>query len=166
MNKLLTVIAATFLAVAAIATGAEAGFNVRLNAPSGFSQVHKAGCGGRHVRAFRRRVVRQSVRRIKPKVQVASRTVSKPVVVAKAVAKPAPIEEAAEVLAEVEHSSISSAAEVVETKIDAPETKPEQAAAEVASEDPAQKVASAIKDIGCKTFFASVGMTLSVPCAK
>lgn len=166
MNKLLTVIAATFLAIAAIATGAEAGFNVRLNAPGGFSQVHKAGCGGAHVRAFRRRVVRQSVRRHKPKVVVASRTVSKPTVVAKAAAKPAPAEEPAEELAEVEHSSISSAAEVAETRIEVPEQKPEQKVAEVKSEDPAQKVATAIKDVGCKTFFASVGMTLSVPCAK
>ncbi len=35
MTKLLTVIAATFLAIAAIASGAEAGFNVRINAARG-----------------------------------------------------------------------------------------------------------------------------------
>ena len=46
MNKLLAAIAATLLAVTAIASGAEAGFNVRINAPAGFSEVHKAGCGG------------------------------------------------------------------------------------------------------------------------
>ena len=46
MTKLLTVIAATLLAVTAIASGAEAGFNVRIKAPAGFSEVHKAGCGG------------------------------------------------------------------------------------------------------------------------
>jgi hypothetical protein len=34
------------------------------------------------------------------------------------------------------------------------------------AEAPAQKVATAIKDVGCKSFFATVGMTLSVPCAK
>ena len=46
MIKLLTVIAATLVAIASIATGAEAAFNVRLNAPAGFSQLHKTGCGG------------------------------------------------------------------------------------------------------------------------
>ena len=77
MIKLLTVIAATLVAIASIATGAEAAFNVRLNAPAGFSQLHKTGCGGGGYRAYRKRVVRQSVRRAKPKVQVASRSVEK-----------------------------------------------------------------------------------------
>jgi hypothetical protein len=164
MNKLLTVIAATFLAIAAIASGAEAGFNVRINAPAGFSEVHKAGCGGSHFRAFRRRAVRQSVRRTKRKVEVASR---KPAVIAKAEPKPEPVEAAAEKLAEIENSSIVSAADkVAEAKIEAPEQKPEPKAAESKSDGVAQKVATAIKDVGCKTFFASVGMTLSVPCAK
>ena len=92
MNKLLTVIAATFLAIGAVATGAEAGFNVRINAPAGFSEVHKAGCGGGggYSRAYRRSAY-QSVRR-KRRVEVASRTVSKPAVVAKAETKPAPVE--------------------------------------------------------------------------
>jgi hypothetical protein len=167
MTKLLTVIAATLLAIAAIATGAEAGFNVRLNAPTGFSQVHKAGCGGAHVRAFRRRVVRQSVRRSKPKVQVASRSASKPAVVAKTVTKTEPVATPAEEVAEFENSSIAAAAEkVAEAKIESPEKAPAQIIAKAATDEPAQKVAAALKDVGCKTFFASVGMTLSVPCAK
>jgi hypothetical protein len=167
MNKLLTVIAATFLAIAAIASGAEAGFNVRINAPAGFSEVHKAGCGGAHVRAFRRRVVRQSVRHTKRKVEVASRTVSKTAVIAKAEPKPESVEAPAEKLAEIENSSIVSAADkVAEAKIEAPEKKPAQVVAETTADEPAQKVAAALKDVGCKTFFASVGMTLSVPCAK
>ena len=173
MTKLLTVIAATFLAIAAIASGAEAGFNVRINAPAGFSEVHKAGCGGGgggYSRAYRRRVVRQSVRRSKPKVQVASR-VSKPAVIAKAEPKQEPVEAPGEELAEIENSSIVSAADkVAQAKIETPEKKLAQDVAKITTEEAAQKVASAVKDVGCKTFFASVGMTLSspreVPCAK
>ena len=163
MNKLLTVIAATFLAIGAIASGAEAGFNVRINAPAGFSEVHKAGCGGGggYSRAYRRSAY-QSVRR-KRRVEVASRTVSKPAVVAKVETKPAPVEAPAE----IENSSIVSAADkVAEAKIESPVKRPAQDAAETTTDQAAQKVASAIKDVGCKTFFASVGMTLSVPCAK
>ena len=163
MNKLLTVIAATFLAIGAIASGAEAGFNVRINAPAGFSEVHKAGCGGGggYSRAYRRSAY-QSVRR-KRRVEVASRTVSKPAVVAKVETKPAPVEAPAE----IENSSIVSAADkVAEAKIESPVKRPAQDAAETTTDQAAQRVASAIKDVGCKTFFASVGMTLSVPCAK
>jgi len=163
MNKLLTVIAATFIAIGAIASGAEAGFNVRINAPAGFSEVHKAGCGGGggYSRAYRRSAY-QSVRR-KRRVEVASRTVSKPAVVAKVETKPAPVEAPAE----IENSSIVSAADkVAEAKIVSPVKRPAQDAAETTTDQAAQKVASAIKDVGCKTFFASVGMTLSVPCAK
>ena len=83
MTKLLAVIAATLVAIASVATGAEAAFNVRLAAPAGFNQVHKAGCGGGgggYRRAYRKRVVRQSVRRSAPKVQTASRTIEKPAV--------------------------------------------------------------------------------------
>jgi hypothetical protein len=167
MNKLLTVIAATFLAIGAIGSGAEAGFNVRINAPAGFSEVHKAGCGGGggYSRAYRRSAY-QSVRR-KRRVEVASRTVSKPAVVAKVETKPSPVEAPAEKLAEIENSSIVSAADkVAEAKIESPVKKPAQDAAETTTDQAAQRVASAIKDVGCKTFFASVGMTLSVPCAK
>jgi hypothetical protein len=155
MTKLLTVIAATFLAIAAIASGAQAGFNVRINAPAGFSELHKAGCGGGGggYRSYRRSAY-QSVRRTKRRVEVATRTVSKPAVVAKAEAKPAPKEETVEKVAEVENSSISSEEKVAEAIVETPAKKAEQ------------KVATAAKDLGCKTFFASVGMTLSVPCAK
>lgn len=161
MTKLLAAIAATFLAITVIASGAEAGFNVRINAPTGFSEVHKAGCGGGggYGRSYRRAAY-QSVRRTKRRVEVASRKVSKPVVVAKAEPKVEPVEAAPEqTVAEVENSSISTDETVAVEKV-----------AEVKVEKPVkkqieQKVASA-KDLGCKTFFASVGMTLSVPCAK
>jgi hypothetical protein len=154
MTKLLTVIAATFLAIAAIASGAQAGFNVRINAPAGFSELHKAGCGGGGGYRSYRRSAYQSVRRTKRRVEVASRTVSKPAIVAKAETKPAPKVETVEKVAEVENSSISLKEKVAEVTVETPAKKPEQ------------KVATAAKDLGCKTFFASVGMTLSVPCAK
>lgn len=162
MTKLLAAIAATFLAITAMASGAEAGFNVRINAPTGFSEVHKAGCGGGgggYGRSYRRAAY-QSIRRTKRRVEVASRKVSKPVVVAKAEPKVEPVEATPEqTVAEVENSSISTDETVAVDKV-----------AEVKVEKPVkkqieQKVASA-KDLGCKTFFASVGMTLSVPCAK
>ena len=105
MTKLLTAIAATFLAIAAIASGAEAGFNVRINAPTGFSEVHKAGCGGGggYGRSYRRAAY-QSVRRTKRRVEVASRKVSKPAVVAKAEPKAEPKEAAPRAdVAEVEN---------------------------------------------------------------
>ena len=158
MNKLLTVIAATFLAIAAIASGAEAGFNVRINAPAGFSEVHKAGCGGGgggYSRSYRRSAY-QSVRR-KRRVEVASRSVSTPAVVAKVETKPEPAKATVEEVADVENSSISTEEKVAEVK------------AEVKIEQPEKKLEqklAAAKDVGCKTFFASVGMTLSVPCAK
>jgi hypothetical protein len=155
MNKLLTVIAATFLALAAIASGAEAGFNVRINAPAGFSEVHKAGChggGGGYSRSYRRSAY-QSVRRAKRRVEVASRSVSKPAVVAKVEPQAEPVENTAE----LENSSISTEEKVAEVKIEKIEK------VEKTAKKTEQKVAAA-KDLGCKKFFASAGMTLSVPC--
>ena len=163
MNKLLTVIAATLLAVTAIASGAEAGFNVRIKAPAGFSEVHKAGCGGGGgaSRAYRRARY-QSVRRSKPRVEVASRTVSKPAVVAKAETEAPvaaePIEDTTDV-AQIENSSITTEEKTAEVK----KPKTEKKVAEKPAKKAEQKVATA-GDLGCKTFFASVGMTLSVPC--
>jgi hypothetical protein len=165
MTKLLAAVAAAFVAITAIASGAEAGFNVRINAPTGFSEVHKAGCGGGggYGRSYRRAAY-QSVRRTKRRVEVASRKVSKPAVVAKAEPKVEPVDAASEqTVAEVENSSISAdkvavekvaVEKVAEVKVEKPVKKQIE-----------QKVAAA-KDLGCKTFFASVGMTLSVPCAK
>ncbi len=161
MNKLLAVIAATLLAVTAIASGAEAGFNLRIKAPAGFSEMHKAGCGGSHVRAFRQRAVRQSVRRSKPRVEVASRPASKPAVVAKAETKaPADVETIeTEDVAQIENSSITTEQKVAEIKT----PKTVEKVAEKPGKKVEQKVAAA-GELGCKTFFASVGMTLSVPC--
>lgn len=166
MKKLFSVLAATIVIVAGAAS-AEAGFAVKLTAPAHFSQIEKAGCGGGHARIFRRRVAYQSVRRPKRHVEVASRRVSKPVTVAKVEPKPVVKDDTLASVAGIENSTIASAADqVAAPEIVVPEKKPAQAAAVIAKENPAQKVATAVKDVGCKSFFASVGMTLSVPCAK
>lgn len=159
MNKTLIALGAAILAVTALfGSQAEAGFNVRLGAPSGFSTLHKAGCGGAKFRAYRKRSYRSVRRHVKPNISVAR-------------AKPAKIESVAKVepVAKVE-----AVAKVEET----PEAKPETAAAvetenssiatsaevaKAAPPAPEQKVAST-KELGCKQFFPSVGLTLSVSC--
>lgn len=174
MHKPLTVIAATLLAVTAIASGAEAGFNVRIKAPAGFSEMHKAGCGGGGSSRSYRRAAYQSVRRSKSRVAVASRAVPKPSVVAKAESKaPVAAESVEEIenVAQIENSSVATGEKVAE--IETPKTDEKVAEIKAPKADkkvagkPAkkadQKVAAA-GELGCKTFFASVGMTLSVPC--
>jgi hypothetical protein len=155
MKKLLAVGAATFLAVTAIASGAEAGFNVRLKAPAEFSEVLKAGCGGAH------RVVSHTVRRSKPRAAAASRAPSKKVVVSSAVPEApsaADVEEEKANIAQFENSSITTDKQVA--AIAAPKTEKSVSAKPSKVE---QKVAaSGGKD--CKKFFPSVGMTLSVAC--
>ena len=71
-----------------------------------------------------------------------------------------PIEETADV-AQIENSSITTEEKVAEVK----KPKTEKKVAEKPAKKAEQKVATA-GDLGCKTFFASVGMTLSVPCGQ
>jgi hypothetical protein len=164
MTKLYSVLAATVVVVAGAAT-AQAGFAVRLSAPAHFSQIEKAGCGGGYAYMARRRVA-QSMRRPKRHVEVARRQISKPVTVAKVEPKPV-AEETLASAAVIENSTIASVAEqVAAPKVIAPVKKPLQAAAVTTDDNAAKKVATAVNDVGCKSFFASVGMTLSVPCAK
>ena len=154
MTKLLTVIAATFFALTALfGSGAEAAFNLRVKTPE--SNVIKAGCGGGggYTRAYRPRY--SMSRRAKRKVDVAARKETKPVAVAKA--EPVAQPEVADQTTQAENSSITSDAKVAEA--DAPEQKVDKAK----PAKPEQKVA-AVKELGCKKFFPSVGMTLSVPC--
>jgi hypothetical protein len=149
MNKLLTLIAATFIALTALlGSGAEAGFNLRIKAPTDFSALHKAGCGGGggYVRSHRQRSYRSVSRRVKRDVDVAEQKPAKSVTVAKT--EPEALPETTNKTAEVENSSISTANGQV---------------AEVKTAEPEQKIAVA-KDVGCKKFFASAGMTLTVPC--
>jgi len=145
MNKLLIAVAAAFFAVTALfGTGAEAGFNARLNVPAGFSTLEKAGCGGGYFRSYRRHSYRSVRRRVKRKVHVAS----KPAASSVSVAKAEPEAKAKSEVTENENSSIST--------LDGKVAKTEPAKTE-------EKVAVA-KDVGCKQFFPSVGMTLTVPC--
>ena len=147
MNKLLTLIAATFIALTALlGSGAEAGFNLRIKAPADFSALHKAaGCGGGGGYS-RSRSYRSVSRRVKRDVDVAEQKPAKSVTVAKT--EPEALPETTNKTAEVENSSISTANGQV---------------AEVKTAEPEQKIAVA-KDVGCKKFFASAGMTLTVPC--
>jgi hypothetical protein len=142
--------AAAFFAVAALfGSGAEAaGFNVRLAAPAGFSTLEKAGCGGGYFRYFRRRHYSSVHRSVRRKVHVAH----KPAASSQSVAKVEEKTETAPQTVVSENSSIS----VANGKV--AEAKP------VAAAEPEVKKVAAAKDIGCKQFFPSVGMTLSVSC--
>jgi hypothetical protein len=146
VNKLLIAAAAAFFAVTALfGSGAQAGFNVRLNVPAGFSTVEKAGCGGGgYRRVYRKRRYQSARRRTKPKVQVVRKADPAPAKIAKAEAK----DETKSKIVENENSSIST--------LDGKVAKTETA-------QPEKKVAVA-KELGCKQFFPSVGMTLTVPC--
>jgi hypothetical protein len=152
VNKLLIAVAAAFLAVTALfGSGAEAGFNVRIAAPAGFSSLHKAGCGGGgYYRAYRKRSFQSASRRVKRNVQLANKPEAAPVTVAKAETEAEPKTEATTetAVAGTENSSVATG----EGKV-----------AEVKTAEPEKKVAAA-KEVGCKKFFPSVGMTLSVNC--
>ena len=79
-----------------------------------------------------------------------------------------PIEEAAKV-AKIENSSITTEEKVAEIdsrdRKEVAEIRREKKVAEKPAKKAEQKVAAA-GDLGCKTFFATVGMTLSVPCGQ
>jgi len=148
VNKILIAAAAAFFAVTALfGSGAQAGFNVRLAAPAGFATLQKAGCGGGYFRSYRRRYYSSVRRHHRRKVHVARKHAS--VSVAKVEPKTETKVETKAVVSE--NSSISTANGKVA------EAKPVETA------KPEKKVVAA-KDVGCKQFFPSVGMTLSVSC--
>ena len=154
MNKILTAAAAAFFALTSlVGSSAEAGFNLRISKPAGV--VHQAGgCGGgsygRIYRSYRPRSYSSVSRRVKAKTHVASKPAAEPVTVAKEQAE-TKIEAASN--AKIENSSISTSdgdvAEVTAPVVKAPVS---------------DKKVAATNDVGCKKFFPSVGMTLSVPC--
>jgi hypothetical protein len=152
VNKILIAAAAAFFALTSlVGTSAEAGFNLRISPPAGV--VHQAGgCGGgSYGRIYRSRPRSYSSvsRRAKAKSHVASKPAAKPVTVAKEQSEPK-IDETA---AKAENSSISTGeGDVAEVKVPA-----------VKAPASDKKVATT-EDPGCKKFFPSVGMTLSVPC--
>ena len=161
MNKLLIAIAAAFFAVTTFfASAAEAGFNARIGgAPSQFSTLHKAGCGGTHRRRFHRKRLYQSRRLAAKRRAIAARKAraraiaktrakarAKAKALASARAAAAKEAEVAEV-ADIDNSAISTSDEVAETKSDEP-----------------KEVAAVSEELGCRKFVPEVGMTVTVPC--
>jgi hypothetical protein len=148
MTKLLTAIVATLLTLSAAATSAEAGCH------------HGRGFGFfRAVRHIAFHTPRHVPRRVVVVQREAPVRVVERVVVQKEVTKPTPAtEEVADI--ESENSSITAADEVAEE-----ETRVETKVVEKSATKGDQKVAVA-SGLGCKSFFASVGMTLSVPCEQ
>ena len=122
---------------------------MRLTAPAGFSTLEKAGCGGGYFRSFRRRSYSSAHQSVRRKVQVARKPAASSVAVAKA--EP---EKKVEAVAQVEseNSSISTASDKVAEF------------APVAAAKPDEKKIAAAKEVGCKQFFPSAGITLSVSC--
>ena len=157
MNKLALAIATTVLAVMTIFnSAAEAGMKVKLgfggplpyftahsNSPS--YQVHKHR--DRHVR--RNRAERSAVAKRTYKVEKAT--------VAKVQEAPKTVKS----VAQTEQSSISSAdAEVVESA----DTKRKDKLAKIESDANVADEPKTAEELGCKKFFPSVAMTLTVPC--
>jgi hypothetical protein len=141
MNKLLIALAATFLAIPTLfGSPAEAGGR------GGFRVFHNPAF--HMIRAYHNddqsRSYRKAKRRVKRKVHVAKKAAPKPANVAKI--EPETTEPVSKVF-EMENSSIST----VDGAVAAVETGELETVAEV-------------RDVGCKKFFPSAGMTLSVPC--
>jgi hypothetical protein len=173
VNKILIAAAAAFLAVTTLfGSGAQAGFNVRLSAPAGFSTVEKAGCGGGYS-SYRKRSY-SSIKRAKRKAYLAAKrkAAAKRIAAKKAAARRIAAKKAADAkaarlaqkeeakaeaqvalatTADAENSSIASGGKVAKTE-------------SAKSEPKAEKKVAAAQEPGCKQFFPSVGMTLSVPC--
>lgn len=161
MKKLLALLAAILLALAAIPTDAEARHGRGLLRAMGHLAFHRHH--HHHFdRPHRRRVV------------VVREVVRQPVVVRRVVTAPAVVEpepEAEPVDVVSENSSIATSDDVAEAE---PEAKPVRKVAkakvkkteddeEDEEEKPRRKVAAA-GELGCKSFFPSAGVTLSVPC--
>ncbi len=151
MNKSLLAIAAALVAATTMfATAAEAGFRVRLGFGGPLPAFTAYGNSGSYEhKSCHKRAYRAARRQEKEPVRVSKKASSTASVASlETTAEPTPSK-----VAETENSTISvTGAKVAEAQIDATKT-----------DEPTQKVAVA-KDPGCKKFFPSVGMTLSVPC--
>jgi len=148
MTKLLALITATFLVLTALlGSGAKAGFSVHLKVPADFSDLHKtcdAAYGDNENDEDENdgaphNPSNQSLprRQPKPTIETPRSRVRKPVMPANVEVKATRSEPGNET-AERENSSIATAHD---------------------------KIAAAT-DAGCKNYFASAGMTLSVSCEK
>ena len=167
MNKILIAAAAAFLAVTTF--GAQAGFNVRLSAPAGFSTVEKAGCGGGGYSSYKKRRY-SSIKRAKRKAYLAAKQIAAKKAAQKriaaekaAAAKAARLAQQKEEAKAEQQVALATTADSENSSIAASTGKPAKAEAAKGEPEDEEKVAVA-KDPGCKQFFPSVGMTLSVPC--
>jgi hypothetical protein len=180
MRKSLVALFAALIAAATMfASTAEAGFKIRLGFGGPLPHFHAHGNGGYAKRLHHRKryVARRAA---KQKAVVARKSKPSPTKVAKQVSKPedvatAPaeevVEEEAEVIADSENSSITTAALEPAPEAAAPvEVKAEAAApapaapVEVKAEAKAKTEPKRTSKLDCKKFFPSVGMTLTVPC--
>jgi len=170
MNKLLIAIAATFLAVTTFfATAAEAGFNVPIGgAPSEFSTLHKAGCGGAHRRRSRRNRAYLARRLAKRRAIAARKARAAAIARAKAKAKAKALAAAkakakAKALAEAKAAAAKEAEVAEATDIEDSSIASTDEVAE-AETDEAKEVAAVTEELGCRKFVPEVGMTVTVPC--
>ena len=155
MTKLLAVIAATVLALTALlgsGSGARAGcdedcqYEAQENAYERAYERDDERDDDEYERSGRRHFYQPVSRREQPTVRAEAKRPVRPVAVA--TPEPQPQPRTAREIAETENSSITTA---------------DDGAPEADTTGSQKKVAEA-KDGGCKKFFASAGMTLSVPC--
>ena len=153
MTKIFAITTALLAAVTMFASGAEAGFKIRLGfggpLPAFTAYGNSGGSYDRHYAPKRRyqaaRHDEKAPVRVTKKAKIAKAVEAEDEPEAKVVAK----------AAETENSSIAAAeTQVSEVTTPAPV---ETAAATVENAEPGAK-------IDCKKFFPSVGMTLTVPC--
>jgi len=171
----LALIAAFICAATTFASGAEAGFRIRLGfgGPLPAFTAHGNSYHGAREYHRKRYVARHTVK--KPKVHVAKKKATPEPKVAKrqqwekvaakpATNKPLAIAEVpAGALADTENSSIATAS----LEVSGPTAAPEDAKAidvPVRKPKPATVPEKTASKLDCKKFFPSVGMTLTVPC--
>jgi len=158
-------IAALIAAATIFSSAAEAGLKIHLGFGGPLHAFNAHGNGGYKKHHHRKRYLARRIVK-KEKVYVAKRKTSEPKV-AKVESEPQvvatlPVIEP-DVIADSENSSITSAA--LDTASIEPETvTPVEVKADATEPKTSSKPEKAASKLDCKKFFASVGMTLSVPC--
>jgi hypothetical protein len=161
MNKSFIALATALIAATtAFASSAEAGFGIRIGfGPIGFASHGGYGASEHTYRKREYRAVRRQERQEKVRVSKSKKSAETTAV---AEAAPAPAVET-----ESENSSISVAAieQAAVPQVEAPAAAPTTVkTVEKTVEKPVTTATAQTTTVGCKKFFASVGLTLSVPC--
>ncbi len=171
----LALIAAIICAATTFASGAEAGFRIRLGFGGPLPAFTAHGNSYHGAREYHRKRYVARHREKKPKVHVAKKKAAPEPKVAKkqqrekVAAKPAtkkPIdvaETAAATPADTENSSITTAA-LETTEATATTGNTEAIDVQIPEPKPAIRPGKQASKLDCKKFFPSVGMTLTVPC--